>query len=96
MGMSACLLAQTFSLLVRQLVDVLSALTSHLQPPTPPYVLPTLDREPESLQQHVWEELHRVWAWLFAQMDVVECQVRLGNALEGRVKPQGEKSADLP
>ncbi len=95
MGVSASLLAQTFSILMRQLVDILTALTSHLHPPTPPDVLPTMDGEPEALRDYLWAELHGVWVWLFTQVDMVECQVRVGNAMESSVQPQGERHVCL-
>ena len=87
--MSSTLLAQTFSLLVRQLADIMEAVQEHLHSPTPPSTLPTLEGEPESLAEFMWAELHEVWVWLFSQLDTVECQIRLGTSVEGKVSDRG-------
>ena len=80
MGASASLLAKTFSLLIRQLADTLNSTWDMVDTPTPPYVLPVGDSDPNDLYEYVWEGLEEVWAWLFQSMDILESQLRFGTA----------------
>lgn len=80
MGASASLLSKTFGQLIRQLTDTLDCTWDMRNTPTPPYVLPVLDSDPDELYHYVWEELHEVWEWLFKSLDLLESQLRFGTA----------------
>ena len=80
MGVSAALLAKTFSLLIRQLTDTLDSTWDLVNTPTPPYVLPVQEADPKHFYHYVWEEFHQVWVWLFDCMDMLESQLRFGTA----------------
>ena len=88
MGVSASLLAQVFSLLVRQVAEVLEGAWQLVHSPTPPYVLPMGEEDPVNLSEFVWNELNGVWTWLVGALDVVECQLGLGEELD---VPSGSK-----
>lgn len=80
MGASASLLSKTFGLLIRQLTDTLDSTWDLVNTPTPPYVLPVQDSDPNQLYRYIWEELHEVWEWLFKSLDSLESQLRFGTA----------------
>lgn len=88
MGTSASLLAQTFSLLVRQTADCLERCWDLLHSPTPPCVLPVREEDPGELYGWVWGELEGVWMWLVSAMDELESQLCLGNAVSRKI-PKG-------
>lgn len=87
MGKSSTLLAQIFSLLIRQLAETLDNIYEVSNCPTPPYVLPALGTDPADLYKFVWAELEEVWVWLFNSMDMLESQLRFGSSVSRKVIP---------
>lgn len=87
MGKSSTLLAQIFSLLIRQLAETLDNIYEVSNCPTPPYVLPALSTDPIDLYKFVWAELEEVWVWLFNSMDMLESQLRFGSSMSRKVIP---------
>ena len=85
MGKSSTLLAQVFSLLIRQLTETLDNIYEVVNCPTPPYVLPALATDPADLYKFVWAELEEVWVWLFNSMDMLESQLRFGSSMSRKV-----------
>ena len=85
MGKSSTLLAQIFSLLIRQLAETLDNIYEVSNCPTPPYVLPALSNDPTDLYKFVWAELEEVWVWLFNSMDMLESQLRFGSSMSRKV-----------
>ena len=85
MGKSSTLLAQIFSLLIRQLAETLDNIYEVSNCPTPPYVLPALSTDPADLYKFVWAELEEVWVWLFNSMDMLESQLRFGSSVSRKV-----------
>ena len=85
MGMSASLLSQTFSILVRQLAETVDNLWDIIHSPTPPDVLPVLDSDPKELYDFLWAELEEVWVWLFNCMDMLQSQLKFGSAVNRKV-----------
>ena len=85
MGKSSTLLAQIFSLLIRQLAETLDNIYEVSNCPTPPYVLPALGTDPTDLYKFVWAELEEVWVWLFNSMDMLESQLRFGSSVSRKV-----------
>lgn len=84
-GKSSTLLAQVFSLLIRQLAETLDYIYEVVDCPTPPYVLPGLSNDPADLYKFVWAELEEVWVWLFNCMDMLESQLRFGSSMSRKV-----------
>ena len=93
MAKSSALLAQTFSLLVHRVAQVMERAWALIDAPTPPYVLPVLDSDPAHLLAWVWAELEPVWVWLVRNMDQLEHQVEMGNAMQRRGVAKGEEGA---
>lgn len=86
MGTSASLLAQTFSILVRQLAETVDSLWDMVHAPTPPDMLPVADSDPNTLYDFVWAELDEVWVWLFNCMDMLQSQLKFGSAINRKVR----------
>ena len=86
MGKSSTLLAQIFSLLIRQLAETLDNIHEVVNCPTPPYVLPALTTDPTDLYDYVWAELEEVWMWLFNSMDMLESQLQFGASVNRKRK----------
>ena len=78
---SSSLVAQGFSILVRQVADLLQGLPLLISSPTPPFVLPLREEDPSVLTEQVWRELGFVWSWLGSVMDSTETQLRTGRQL---------------
>ena len=78
---TANLLGQAFSLLMRLVVELLQTLPS--EGPHPPFVLPTLPADEERIHEELWTVLKPVWEWLSTVMDSTEAQLRLGCSLSG-------------
>jgi hypothetical protein len=89
-GTSAALLAQTFSLIIRQIAVVLETTFDIRDCPVPSFQLPISTDDPETLSQRVWSQLHPVWVWLAANLDSVEVQIRRGNDVSQRAPFRGE------
>ena len=53
MGVSSALLAKTFSLLVRQLAEVLEGARALVGMPTPPSTLPIMESDPQVRGKHL-------------------------------------------
>lgn len=83
MRVSASLLGQAFSLLMRIVVELMQALP--LDGPHPPFVLPSLSSDEERIHEQLWSALEPVWTWLSTVMDSTEAQLRLGCSLSGGV-----------
>lgn len=79
MGTSASLLAQSFSLIVRQIAVVLETTFEIKARPVPSFQLPISTADPETLAQLVWIQLDPVWVWLVTNLDAIEVQIRHGN-----------------
>ena len=78
-GSSAPLLAQTFSLIVRQIAVVLETTFDIRDCSVPSFQLPVSMSDPETLTKEVWSHLDPVWAWLATNLDSVEVLIRQGN-----------------
>lgn len=78
-GSSSSLLAQSFSLIVRQIAVVLETTFDIRDCPVPSFPLPVSTAEPEALAEQVWVRLDPVWAWLVNNLVSVEVQILHGN-----------------
>ena len=87
---SAAMLAQIFSMLVRQASDLVMSVGGLLHSPTPPFVLPVMEGDGSRLASQLWTDLAFIWQWLAATMDSTEALVRLGCALGGKSSQQKE------
>ena len=88
MNTSAAMLAQIFSMLVRQASDLVMSIGGLLHSPTPPFVLPVMEGDASHLASLLWTDLAFIWQWLAATMDSTEALVRLGCALSGKSSQQ--------
>lgn len=85
MSNSAVGLARAFSIVVRQIADLMPLLhdSSELNFLDMLYLKFTAN-EAQFLQQHVEERLESTWAWLVRSMDSTESQLRFGCSLSNR------------
>lgn len=89
-GSSASLLAQTFSLIVRQIAVVLETTYDIQELPVPSFQVPVSRGNPDTLASQVWGRLEPVWAWLATNLDSVEVLVRRGNNISERAPFRSE------
>ena len=90
MASSCSLLAQAFSLIVRQIAVVFETTFDPLGCPVQPFQLPLSTCDLEALVRRVWAELDPVWVWLATNMDMVEAQVRHGDSVSQKAPFRSE------
>ncbi|CAI8024034.1 E3 ubiquitin-protein ligase UBR5 [Geodia barretti] len=83
-GTSASLLAQTFSLIIRQIAVVLETTFDIRELPVPSFQLSVSHGDSDMLTLQVWARLEPVLVWLATNMDSVEVLVRRGNNISER------------
>ncbi|KAK6960404.1 E3 ubiquitin-protein ligase UBR5 [Biomphalaria glabrata] len=88
MATTASQLARAFSIMIRQITDLLNLLPYyHSLTPSLPRVLDVTPQEEHNLQVYLEQHLRPTWQWLVAVMDSTEAQLRFGSALSNNSDP---------
>ncbi|XP_062520971.1 E3 ubiquitin-protein ligase UBR5-like isoform X3 [Corticium candelabrum] len=78
---SSSALARVFSLLMREIADLIVTIDSCTNESNMEYAMPTKTGDAEQAHNYVVTQLKWVWDWVCCIMDSIECQLRFGASL---------------